>query len=162
MFINSLKSLLGILLTLIVCSCDPNQIYETNHDFKKQIWSADSTRKFDFHINDQTKRYNIYFNIRNTSKYPYQNIFFHYSLTDSLHNSLKQELIDKLLFNPQTGKPLGNSGIGDIYSHQFILLEGFAFPYPGDYELEFKQMMRLDTLNDVVSIGARVEIVQEN
>lgn len=146
------------IITVLTSSCDTNRIYETNKDLDKLIWNVDSLETFTFPIDNDSISYNLLFNIRNTSKYTYQNIFFTYTLTDSLGNKLKEELLDKLLFQPQTGKPLGSTGIGDIYDHQFELLKNYKFPAPGQYSIGFRQMMRTDTLSQVVSIGARIEV----
>jgi len=144
-------------IAFLSTACDHERLYETNKDLDHLIWNVDSVAHFQFTIQDNSRSYNILFNIRNTSKYPYQNIFFTYSITDSLGTKLKEELVDKLLFHQQTGEPLGSSGIGDIYDHQFDLLENYKFPHPGTYSLDFRQMMRTDTLSQVVSVGARIE-----
>jgi gliding motility-associated lipoprotein GldH len=66
-------------------------------------------------------------------------------------------MINSFLFDEKTGKPNGNSGLGDIYDQQFLLLKDYAFTQPGDYTIQFEQFMRTDSLQGVLAIGVRVE-----
>jgi gliding motility-associated lipoprotein GldH len=69
---------------------------------------------------------------------------------------LAQKLVFHDLFDA-TGRPYGQSGIGDLYDHQFLLLEKFRFPNPGTYSLRLTQFSREDTLKGVMAVGVRVE-----
>ena len=62
-----------------------------------------------------------------------------------------------LLFDAKTGKPLGKSGIGDLYDHRFILLNNYKFKNKGKYRIVFEQFMRMDTLPGIMAVGLRVE-----
>jgi gliding motility-associated lipoprotein GldH len=147
---------------LILTACDSSRIYEKNHAFAQRWWTAAEQPQFDFTIADTTQPYNLYFNVRNESVYPYANVYVTYHLLDSAGRELQQKLITEFLFDKKTGKPLGQSGIGDIFDHRFLLLKNYSFPYSGQYTLRFEHFMRTDTLKGVLAVGVRVEKAASN
>jgi gliding motility-associated lipoprotein GldH len=155
---NGLPLLLGIILLI---ACDPGRVYENNIDIPGRYWHQDSLAVFNFHVEDVSVPYNLYYNLRNTIDYPYQNLYITHYLEDSLGNRLDSALNNVVLFDPKTGEPV-NGGLGDIYDHQVEVLSDFQFPQSGGYVMKLEQFMRLDSLPEIVSIGIRVEKVQEN
>ena len=117
---------------------------------------VDNKPSFDFEIPDRNRKYNLYVNVRNTASYEYHNIYFKYTMKDSDGVMVREELVERNLFDPKTGHPLG-SGLGDIFDIQLPLLENYSFEEPGKYNLELQQYMRHDTLRHVLSVGLRVE-----
>jgi len=152
-----LISFLLVVISLLIISCDGNRVYENNTDFKDRNWKTTDTTVFDFYIRDTGKRYNIYYNVRNSIDYPYARLFVNYALTDSLGNPIEKKLIPQDLFDQKTGRPNGDSGLGDIYDHQFLLLKNFEFKYYGKYLINLQQYMRQDTLPGILAVGVRVE-----
>lgn len=148
--------LVSLFFTFAICSCDKNRVYEENHDLDSKSWYIDSVQAFSFKIEDVKKPYNVLINVRNSESYPYYNLFLRYYLTDSLGKELKSQQVELMLMDAKTGKPEGK-GIGDIFSHQFGLLNGYIFQKPGTYTLKLKQYMRQDPLPEVYSVGIRVE-----
>ena len=138
-------------------SCSDNRIFETNYSFEQRYWHIDSVKNFGFSIKNRSVPSNIYLNVRNSSDYPFYNIYVRYTIQDSLGNILSDSLANKVLFNSKTGRPLGQSGIGDVFDHQFLLEEDFVFPYRGNFNIVLKQYMRTDSLKGVLSAGIRVE-----
>lgn len=158
----SKPSLLWLILTIIVIpGCDSSRLYEENTDIDNRVWLADDVKTFVFDIPTIDRRYNFYFNVRNTMKYPHYNLYISYHLMDSLDNAIDEGLVNFNLFDPKTGAPLGKSGLGDIFDHQFPLLEGVEFEHPGEMKFELQQFMRYDSLPEIVSAGIRIEYVLE-
>jgi gliding motility-associated lipoprotein GldH len=153
---------LSILLACVIllASCDESRLYEKNVDFKKRYWLAQEYPTFDFVIDDIDSKYNLYFTIRNESSYQNSNIYFTYSLTHENGSSIERKLTSEFLFDKKTGRPLGSSGLGDIYEHQFPLAEQYSFHETGTYFIRYEQFMRTDTLRGIVSVGVRVEKAQ--
>lgn len=147
-----------ILAIFILFGCDQSRLFEENTDFKNRIWLANDIKVIDFVVTDIDNTYNIYFNVRNTINYPHYNLYISYQLKDSLNRILAEDLQNFNLFDPKTGAPNGKSGLGDIFDHQFILLEGYSFEHLGKKILEFNQFMRYDSLPEIVSTGMRIEI----
>ena len=91
------------------------------------------------------------------SHIPTLRIFFTYYLQDSTGAEIQKKLVTQYLFDAKSGKPFGNSGLGDIYDHRFELLKDYQFKDRGRYKIKFEQLMRVDTLQGILAIGLRVE-----
>lgn len=109
---------------------------------------------FEVSINDTTNAHNIYFNVRNTSKYQMQNlyVFIHtiapngMTLTDTFECYLADD----------KGRWTG-SGWGDLYDNQFIYKKNIRFPVSGKYTFKYTQGMRTETLQYISDVGIRIE-----
>lgn len=145
-----------VVFSLLLLSCDENRVYEANVDFPNKQWAVDSIPVFEFEVKDPNKPYNIYWNVRNTVAYPYRNLYITYHIEDTAGHRVTTDLHNMLLFEPKTGKPYG-SGLGDIFSHQFMALPNYKFDKAGMYRIRLEQYMRTDTLPEIISVGTRVE-----
>lgn len=151
----------SIALFVILASCDSDRVYEQYYDFDNRFWAVAETPEFEFSVDQPGEKYNLYCNVRNSSDYPNARFFFTYYFQDSTGVVLKQELKTEALFDSKTGKPFGSSGLGDIYDHQFSLLENYQFPNAGKFKVKFEQFMRTDTLSGILAVGLRVEKVRK-
>jgi gliding motility-associated lipoprotein GldH len=145
------------LLSILLVACDKARVYEQNTDFPQRHWIVSDKPEFEFTIERTMDKYMLYANIRNTVSYPYARLFFTYYLLDSTGTELQKKLVTQYLFDAKTGKPLGSSGLGDIYDHRFELLKDYQFKYPGKYRVKLEQFMRVDTLQGILAAGLRVE-----
>lgn len=152
-----MRILLIFLLAVLACSCDTNRLHEKNHDFEDQAWLSNDQPVFDFEVTDTVKTYNLYCNIRNSVDYPFSRIFINYSLQDSTGASVSKDMIRAFLFEEKTGKPLGSSGLGNVYDQQVPVLKNFQFKKSGRYSLTYEQFMRTDTLKGILAVGFRLE-----
>lgn len=160
--IRSLSFAIGIgsLFILGLNSCDSNRLYEDNVEFKNRAWRVIEEPRFEFAVADTAQRYNIYYNVRNSLDYPFARIFVTYHLYDSTGKELSKKLVYNDLFDEKTGQPCGESGLGDLYDHRFMLLGQYRFSHSGKYAVKLDQLMRQDTLTGVIAVGVRVEKVQ--
>ncbi|NQZ75409.1 MAG: gliding motility lipoprotein GldH [Ekhidna sp.] len=154
-----MRHLILLTIGMLLLACDSTRVYEDFNDMEEAFWHLDSVQRFDFKIVDADTKYNVKATFRNASSYPFYNLYFQYTLSDSLDIVLAQELKQVDLFDPKTGEPFG-SGLGDLFDHSFILEENFSFDSPGTYSLSLEQYMRRDTLPFILSVGARVEFAE--
>ncbi len=153
-----MKFCIALVATLIFLSgCDVNRVYEKNKDLAERIWLEDSVVTFDVQLNDASVPYNIYANVRNGSGYPYYNLYVQYAIVDSSGREVERSLENLILFEPKTGEPFG-SGLGDVFDHQIPVLTNYYFPNEGTYSVRMRQYMRRDTLEQLHSVGVRVEL----
>lgn len=141
---------------LLLTSCDSNRVFENYVEFKDRTWKIQEPANFEFEITDTEKQYNLYYEVRNNLAFPWQRIFIKYQLADSAGTSLSENLLSAYLFE-KSGEPLGRSGLGDVYDHQFPVLQNYTFTKPGKYTFTIQQENRQDTLAGVLAIGLRVE-----
>ena len=152
----TLYLLLAFSITLV--SCDPERVYEVNKDLEEEDWKPSDTLSFDFEISDSKAAYNLYYNVRYSSEYPFYNLFTKYFILDSTGTVLKTPKLpeDMYLFDVKTGKSLG-SGIANTYDKQISFLKDYTFPYNGKYTVKVMQYMRNKPLPGIYSFGLRVE-----
>jgi gliding motility-associated lipoprotein GldH len=156
------NSFYSLLFVIICVGCDSTRLFEENKDLANNQWIQRDTISFSFTIRDLGKKYNVYSNIRNTSNYPYARFFFNYTIKDSTGAILNNDLKSVYLFDAKTGKPFGNTGIGDVFDHRIGLLENYVFKYNGRYTISLDQQMRLDTLAGISAVGFRLEEAVES
>jgi len=148
---------LPAILVFLLLACDERRVYEDNQDFRDRTWKVTDIPRFEFAIQDPGNKYNLYCHVRNSLDYPYARLFVRYALRDSAGAELQRKLVSEFLFDQKTGQPFGRSALGDVFDHQFLLLNDYEFKWPGKYKLELEQFMRLDTLQGILSVGVRVE-----
>jgi gliding motility-associated lipoprotein GldH len=160
-FLSKRNSAIGLIapaiFVLFFVSCDSNRIYEDNAEFRDRAWRVTDEPRFNFTIPDTARRYNVYYNVRNSLDYPFARIFITYHLYDSNGFELAKKLVFNDLFDQKTGRPFGDSGLGDLYDHRFPIMQNRKFNYKGKYSIKLDQLMRKDTLIGVVAVGVRVE-----
>jgi gliding motility-associated lipoprotein GldH len=147
---------LFIIAAVTVTACSDNRLYEDYVDFDDRFWAVSEQPGFEFQIDDTQAKYDLYCNIRIAESYPYSDFNFQYTLSDSTGNVLVKRLVVKDVFDRKSGKPLGESGLGDIYDHQ-VQLADHAFATRGKYKVTLEQFMRTDSLEGVLAVGVRVE-----
>ncbi len=145
-----------LLLTLFtgLASCDKNRVYQQVYDFGDTGWGVDTIPSFTFDIEDKEPK-NILLNLRYGLDYREYNIYLKYDLLDSLGKELASELISIDLFDPKTGRPLGEGN--SIYQNQLPLLENYRFAQPGSYTFKVAQYTRENPVKEIYSVGVRVE-----
>lgn len=148
-------------ICLALGACDSARVFEQNADFEKRIWMSTENPTFTIQIPDLQQAYNINVNFRNSLGYPKANLYYQFTLRDSTGSELEKKLLTNFLFDEKTGEPYGASGLGDIFDHQFPVLENYQFKYAGEYSIQLAQFMRMDTLPGILSAGVRVEKVME-
>ncbi len=145
-----------VIFIFLFFSCGNQRVFEDNIEFAERAWKISEPAKFDFQITDTLKKYNLLMDVRNSLEYPYARLFVNYKLTKD-SSVLSKEMIAAYLFDQKTGKPLGSSGLGDLYDHQFFILKNYSFKKPGRYQMKLEQFMRLDTIPGIIAVGLRVE-----
>jgi gliding motility-associated lipoprotein GldH len=148
-------------LLFILSGCHPNRIYDKNKNLDDGLWHKDTVKAFTFEIEDKTLQYNLYGNLRNSMSYPYQNIYLQIEMESADGTKFFDELKNVNLFEPKTGKPLGD-GLGDLFDHRILLKQNYTFPEAGNYRVMYQQKMREKELPYILSVGLMVEISGSN
>ena len=146
-----------VMLTLVLSSCNKNRIFEQNHDFENNSWPIAAIQEFKFEVKDPSKKYAIYFNVRNAVFYEYYNLYLKHVLIGPDGKQISTNLHELYLMDKKTGKPLGD-GAGDIFDHQILALKDQTFAKPGTYTIKLQQYMRRDPLPGIMAIGVKVEM----
>lgn len=127
------------------------------------FWHKDSIAKFEFKAPDTTKHYNFFIHIKNTTDYPYSNLFLITTMQFPHGKIIVDTLEYKMAF--KDGRLMGE-GIGSLKHNKLWYKENLKFTEAGRYNLQIKQAMRksdktntLTKLKGVEDIGFSYELV---
>tara|TARA_B100000767_G_C19398958_1_gene383073 strand:- start:70 stop:543 length:474 start_codon:yes stop_codon:yes gene_type:complete len=148
---------LAILFSFALISCNSNFIYGKDVDLPKVGWHKDSIIAFqtDSLVN-LPPIITFGFNIRNNTDYYYRNmhLFFEIKIPGK-----KEPIRDTLDHNLMTPDGYWAKGVEGANIKESVAYYKFAIQNPpeGIYNINIQQGMRDEVLKDVVSIGARIE-----
>jgi len=147
------RSCILFLTSYILSSCTTVDLYEKNVSVPAHEWSSSFKPEFDFTIKDTSSLYQVFFVIRHTEKYNYNNIWI------NLYSQPPGDTLHKAPYELQLAtndKGWLASGMDDIYEHRIKLTRPVALK-AGEYKLMLENIMREDPLKHVLNVGIRIE-----
>jgi gliding motility-associated lipoprotein GldH len=69
------NSILGILMLVVLWSCEQSAMYECSYSFKKNTWEQNVKPRFTFTIKEITKEHVFVMTLRTTTDYKYSNLW---------------------------------------------------------------------------------------
>lgn len=147
--------LVGVLLVSLA-SCDRSRVFEGSKEIGTQ-WSKDTLARFNVKIDDSLSINNIYVTVRNSSSYPYKNLYL-FVTTVAPSGVYVRDTMECILANDE-GKWLGK-GFAKYWDHRFPMRKMVKFPEKGTYAITIEQGMRLDELPGIHDVGVRIERVE--
>lgn len=154
-FYSKIKLLILLVVAFLVMqSCDAKRFYEENKRIEKSTWNSNEKAKFIVDIIDIQRPYTFYINLRNSTDYPYSNIYLFLKTVfpdgKTARDTIECQLAD------YNGKWRG-SGISNVKFNRFLFQQGIRFPQKGQYVFEVEQAMRVPELKGISDIGIRIE-----
>ncbi len=145
---------LFLVFLLLSFSCSPETFYFEEVSKIDNNWSKDDKRFFSVPVKDSTKKYTLYFILRNNSQYPYSNIYF-FTTLQSPNGDIVTDTLEYQLAYPN-GKWIG-SGMGDVKQNTLVYKENIPLKEKGIYKVSVAQAMRNSNLNGIEDISLLVE-----
>lgn len=142
--------------TLCLVTCTSVDLYEKTVPLPDHEWKGAYKPEFEFTIKDTASLYQVFFVMRHTEKYNYNNIWI------NLYSQQPGDTLRKAPFELQLAtneKGWLASGMDDIYEHRIQLIQPVRFK-AGTYKLILENIMREDPLQHVLNVGIRIEKVQ--
>ena len=151
------KPLFLILSCCIIFSCNTIDLYEKTAAVPGHKWTTAFKPEFSFTIKDTSVPYNVFFVIRHTEKYNYNNLFINLYSKQPVAGSLIKQQLEIVLATNDKGW-LGTA-MDDIYEQRIRLspAEGSYFPKSGTYTFSLEQIMREQPLEHIMNVGLRIE-----
>ena len=143
-------------VSFLLPSCTTIDLYEKNVTLPGHEWQSSYKPEFSFIIKDTTSLYQVYFVLRHTEKYNYNNIWIH------LYSQPPGDTLHKAPFELQLAsndKGWLATGMDDIYEHRLKLTQPVSLK-AGEYKLILENIMREDPLKHVLNVGIRVQKVK--
>ncbi len=148
-------------LQLAACSI-PSGVFEKDVAIPHQQWESGFKPRIDFTVKeeDTASLYDVYFVIRHSDAYNYNNIWIQGTVLQPGDTATKSERYDLTLATNEKGW-LG-AGMDDIYEHRVLIQPQTKFRKAGTYSFSIRQIMREDPLKHILDVGIRVEKVTSN
>ena len=154
------KTLLLLLLSLVLAtSCSNNILYCEYQTLPVGGWQKDNPVVFDVEITDTKARYNVLATVRNNTSYPYRNIWFFVSTLAPTSGEAPTDTLNYFLADV-SGKWLGSSSIGSIYSSTILLQKEAKFSQVGFYRFSIQHGMRDDVLKGIQDIMLEIQKIK--
>jgi gliding motility-associated lipoprotein GldH len=146
-----------LIFAVVLClamACGTLDVYEKNFSFPKTEWDYTQKPQFELNISDTTFYYNIYITLRHTDAYRFSNIWLmvHTQLPEQAAHTKRVELP---LAEP-SGKWLAR-GMDGIYEHRIQIQNHAIFNKTGLVKFTLEQNMRINPLQNMLSVGVRVQ-----
>lgn len=145
------------LLILFGCylstACDRDRVFEQYQGMDDLKWAISDTVSFELvPLASDTVISSI--GVKYNDRFAFHNLYVRYLLKDSLGNQLQDSLINILLFEPKTGKPLG-SGYGNVFT-LFDTLPLLHLHESQGLKVQLIQYMRKEQLDGIEAVGLKI------
>jgi gliding motility-associated lipoprotein GldH len=155
--INKYVFLIILLFVWQLYACDKSLIYTDSSVFPDEVWALDNVPVYKPAVTDTVNSYNIFFNIRTGTSYPFRNIWLFVTTTSPSGKSITDTL--QYMLADEKGKWYGK-GFGDVRELNLPFKTSKYFPEAGTYIFNIRHGMRIENLKGVYDIGLRIERVK--
>lgn len=142
------------LILIVVYSCNTDVVHRETKDIPDSEWNKNNILSYNFTIQDTLQPYNVYLNVRNSSKYQFRNLYLFVETTSPRGNTVRDTF--ECILADEKGRWYGK-GWGDIYENKVPYKQFIRFPVKGTYGIEVQQAMRRDNLKHITDIGIVIE-----
>lgn len=140
---------------LLLIGCLQQELFEKNIEIPAFQWSPNFTPEINFTISDTASAYRIFFIVRHTNAYRYNNIWIKLSSIAPGEKKVQVQQFDLPLASAD--KWLG-IGMDDVFEHRILLYnEPVKFKNFGKYSITIAHIMRDNPLLYVMNVGIRLE-----
>jgi len=138
-------------------SCNTIDVYEQTIALPKHEWKSNLRLNFSPQIKDSVAYYNIYFVLRHSESYHFNNIWINLTSTFPNDSARTQRLNIQLA----TGNGWLGTSMDDIIEQRLLLNKQPMRLRAGTYKFSITQVMREDPLENVLNAGIRIEKVTQ-
>ena len=149
---------MSLFIALLFSGCDRDKFFDKSLSLPHNTWPQDEALSFTIPVEDTLSAYSFYINVRNSTSYNYNNIYF-FLTTEYPDGGYSQDTIECLLA-AKDGSWMGK-GTGSYRDNRIHIRDNIIFPRKGKYTLRLRQAMREDDLEGISEAGIRLE-KQEN
>lgn len=150
-----MKFVIICVLASCLTACSQIELFEKNTPIPNLKWQNNFNATGVFNITDTTSLYNVFVVLRHTDSYEYNNIWLNVGL-QSPGDSMKTQKINLSLSSDAQGWE--GIGMNDIWEVRKPIAR---LPLKkGDYGFSIAQIMRDNPLQNIMSVGLRLEKVK--
>ncbi len=140
-------------------ACKQLDTFEFNQAIPNHAWQSNTKLKGSFNIEDTAALYNLSIVLRHTDAYNFNNIWLNVGLQFP-NDTMQLKKVNLALGDDANGWE--GIGIDDIWElRKKLNTQPIHFNKKGIYHFEFSHIMREDPLQQIVSVGLRVDKIPE-
>lgn len=148
--------LIYFLIASLLSSCLSHENKISIKNIRNSEWSKDSMIHFEFNQNQPHEKLNLLYQVQYHPSYAFQNIWLKYTLKDPEGLPLIVSRDNLFLFEPSTGKPLGERSRSKNYQLAYFLKD-VVLEKKGKYTIDIQHYMRPDVLVGIQSMGVLIQ-----
>ena len=142
-------------VVLLFNACTQQELFEKNIEIPNYQWKSSFSPEIHFTIKDTSSAYRIFFVIRHTNAYRFNNLWISLKSITPGSTTAQEQKFDLPLAS--SNQWLG-TGMDDIFEHRILLYkEPVKFKTFGRYSISINQIMRDNPLLYVMNVGIRIE-----
>lgn len=146
---------LVVLVAMLMTSCDGTVFYSEYADINEDGWEISDSACFDVQVDDTTRLFNLYVEVRNSIDYSYSNLFLFVNTTFP-DGSVSCDTMELPLADP-TGAWLGKHSGRYVDSRYRLRGQPVRFPMLGKYHFAIVNGMRDEAIEGIAHVGFLVE-----
>ena len=151
------RILLSLFALFMLASCQKGVVYKEFHKFDNYTWKRFDKITFTIPVEQKELNADIVFTVRYITQYPYRNLPVNIILTTP---SGEDRIIEKdILLKDEKGEFKG-SVAGDLWDYEEVLWPDFQFTEPGNYTLEFENLIPKMGIPGLADIGVYVKKIK--
>ncbi len=143
-----------IIIMLLSVSCSRQTVFQDHEAIPSSDWFIDNKINFSVEINDTAQIHELYLMVRNTTDYPYRNLFIFLDIEFPDQRTLR-DTIECML--AKTDGQWTGKGFGKIRSNEFLFRDDVWFPMQGLYTFRMQHGMREEPLRGISDVGIRIQ-----
>lgn len=151
---NTRHILIAMFAVVLLLSCNRNTVFQDMVAIPYSSWDVSHIILFETDMTDTLQLYEISLLIRNTTDYPYSNLFLFLDIIFP-DNRMLRDTVECILAH-KDGKWTGR-GFGKIRSNEFLFRDEVWFPVKGTYSFRIQHGMRDTLLTGVSDVGIRID-----
>lgn len=147
--------LIAIAFVVVVSACNSDIVYDDTQKVNEKAWNMNDKLEYEVNITDTRSLYDFAINVRNTTDYPYCNIYFFIKTTFPDGSIRRQDTVECYLAYLDGG--WNGKGSGHIRDNRFWFTQKVSFPQKGKYRFEITQATRDTNLVGIKDVGLHIE-----
>lgn len=139
-----------MLIVISFSSCGDKPFFEAYNTVDNQEWKLYDRAQFKFTVTDTVTKYDFLAQIRSTTDYRYNNLWFIFHLKHP--NGIEQVDTIPMSITDNTGRWLGKN-TGSLVTTPFALASSQSFKVPGEYIVEIEHVMQDSIIYNITDVG---------
>ncbi|MBN2756637.1 MAG: gliding motility lipoprotein GldH [Bacteroidales bacterium] len=144
---------IGIIILLLLFSCDKNKIFHEVYAFDNYQWEKSKILTFEPEITSTNLSYKFIFNIRYFTGFPYKYLHLNLNITNTDGQTFTKEISIQII--SEDLKYLGE-GMGDYWDIDYVFIDKQIINKTGKYKIEIQHNIDNEVVTRIGEFGITI------